>query len=347
MDFGLSPEQTAIQQGAREFLAARSDLRAVRRNAEAGTYDAELWRAVVGQGWTGIAVPEAEGGAGLGHVELALVAEENGYACAPSPFFSNSAATIMLSAGSPEQRRRWLAGLVSGEARGAVGVVTRDGSALVPDAGDASVLVLVNGSSAMVVGRADAQVEPVAAVDITRPYFRVRAGGGEALSGDVAGALDRVEVLLSAELTGVAARAMDMAVEYAKQRTQFDRPIGAYQAVSHRCADMLLAVESARSATYFAAWTADAEPASLAQAASVAKATAAETGWRVTSSALQVHGGIGFTWEHDLQFFLKRAAADARLFGSVSEHRERVAAAGLDAVAALAASSVEMATAGV
>ncbi|GAC1329135.1 MAG: acyl-CoA dehydrogenase family protein [Candidatus Dormibacteria bacterium] len=325
MDFDLSPEQTAIQRGAREFLAARSDLRAVRRNAEAGTYDPELWTAVVGQGWTGIAVAESDGGAGLGHVELALVAEEFGYACAPSPFFSSSAATLLLSGADSAQRQRWLPGLVSGEARGAVGVVTGDGSALVPDAGDASLLVLVDGETAVVVPREEAEVEPVSAVDITRPYFRVRADG-EPLTGDVPAAIDCVEVLLSAELTGVAARAMDMAVEYARQRTQFGRPIGAYQAVSHRCADMLLAVESSRSATYFAAWTADAEPFSLAQAASVAKATAAEAGWRVTSSALQVHGGIGFTWEHDLQFFLKRAAADARLFGSVAMHRERVAA---------------------
>jgi len=298
----------------------------VRRHAEAGTYDPSLWTAVVGQGWTGIAVAEGDGGAGLGHVELALVAEEFGYACAPSPFFSTSAATLMLMGADSAQRQRWLPGLVSGETRGAVGVVTADGSALVPDAGDAAVLVLVDGDSAVVVARAEADVEPVSAVDITRPYFRVRTDGGEPLSGDVAGGIDCVEVLLSAELTGVAARAMEMAVEYARQRTQFGRPIGAYQAVSHRCADMLLAVESSRSATYFAAWTADAEPFSLAQAASVAKATAAEAGWRVTSSALQVHGGIGFTWEHDLQFFLKRAAADARLFGSVAMHRERVAA---------------------
>ena len=346
MDFDLSPEQSAIQGGTRAFLSVRSDLRAVRGHAENGTYDPDLWTAIVAQGWTGIAVPEEEGGAGLGHVEMALVAEEFGYACVPSPFFSNTAAILMLAAGSAEQRRRWLPGLLAGTGLGAVGVVTRDGSALVPDAADAAVLVLVDGERAKLVVRAEAEVEPVGAIDITRPYFRVRADAGEDLSGDVAGALDTVEVLLSAEITGVAARAMDMAVEYAKQRTQFDRPIGAYQAVSHRCADMLLAVESARSATYFAAWTADADPVALAQAAAVAKATAAETGWRVTSSALQVHGGIGFTWEHDLQFFLKRAAADARLFGSVAAHRDRVAAGfGLDGDSA--ARPAQLAAAGV
>jgi alkylation response protein AidB-like acyl-CoA dehydrogenase len=325
MDFDLSTEQTAIQAGAREFLANRSDLRAVRRHAEAGTYDADLWTAVVNQGWTGIAVPEADGGAGLGYVELALVAEEFGYACAPSPFFSNTAAGIMLLTAGGEQAARWLPGILAGDARGAVGTMTSHGSALVPDAADAAVIVLVDGDRASVVARADAEIEPVAAIDITRPYFRVRSSAGQPLVGDVAAALDRVEVLLSAELTGVATRALEMAVEYARQRTQFNRPIGAYQAVSHRLADMLLAVESSRSATYYAAWTADAEPGSLAQAAAVAKATAADAGWRVTSSALQVHGGIGFTWEHDLQFFLKRAAADARLFGSVSAHRDRVA----------------------
>jgi hypothetical protein len=196
---------------------------------------------------------------------------------------------------------------------------------------EAELLILVDGERASVIERAAAQVEPVAAVDPTRRFFRVSATGATPLSGDVAGALQRIEVALSAEIVGVAQRAMEMAVEYAKQRQQFGRPIGAYQAVSHRCAEMLLDVESARSATYFAAWAADAAPGELPLAASVAKAAAGDIGWKVAASALQVHGGIGFTWEHDLQFFIKRGAADARLFGSVSEHRDRVAGAfGLD-----------------
>ena len=118
---------------------------------------------------------------------------------------------------------------------------------------------------------------------------------------------------------------MEFAVEYAKDRKQFDRPIGAYQAVSHRCAQMLLETEGARAATLYAAWAADNEPDSLALASSMAKAYAADAGWRVTASALQVHGGIGFTWEHDLHFFLKRARTDGALFGSAREHRDRVA----------------------
>ena len=130
---------------------------------------------------------------------------------------------------------------------------------------------------------------------------------------------------MAAELTGVAQRAMEMAVQYARDRKQFGRPIGAYQAVSHRCAQMLLETEGARSATYYAAWAADAEPQSLALAASMAKAYASDAGWRVCASSLQVHGGIGFTWEHDLHFFLKRAKVDALLYGTAREHRDVVA----------------------
>jgi alkylation response protein AidB-like acyl-CoA dehydrogenase len=118
---------------------------------------------------------------------------------------------------------------------------------------------------------------------------------------------------------------MEMAVDYARERKQFGRPIGSYQAVSHPCAQMLLEIEGARSTTYWAAWCADAEPETLPLASSMAKAYASDAGWNVTASALQVHGGIGFTWEHDLHFFLKRARADGRLYGSARDHRERVA----------------------
>jgi alkylation response protein AidB-like acyl-CoA dehydrogenase len=174
------------------------------------------------------------------------------------------------------------------------------------------------------------KIEPVASLDPTRKLFTVHLHGAEAhrIEGDAA-AVDRaywaIAAALAAESTGVAQRALDMAVEYAKDRKQFDRPIGAYQAVSHRCAQMLLEVEGARSATYYAAWALDNEPESAALAASMAKAYASDAGWRVTASALQVHGGIGFTWEHDLHFFLKRARANAAAFGDARWHRARVA----------------------
>jgi alkylation response protein AidB-like acyl-CoA dehydrogenase len=122
-----------------------------------------------------------------------------------------------------------------------------------------------------------------------------------------------------------------MSVQYAGERQQFGRPIGAYQAVSHRCAEMLMQVENSRSLAYYAAWTTDAEPETLQHAASMAKAYASDAGWHVADSAIQVHGGIGFTWEHDLHFFLKRARADAAAFGDARWHRERVAGDVLEA----------------
>jgi alkylation response protein AidB-like acyl-CoA dehydrogenase len=262
--------------------------------------------------------------------------EELGYALAPLPFLSNAAAGLVLAAaGSDEQRERWLPGIASGEARGSLGILRDGEAALVPDADSAEVIVLVNGDSATLVERSQLDVEPLDVIDATRRFGRVRSDGGEQLPGDPGAGRDRVAVALAAELVGVAQRGMEMAVDYARERKQFGRPVGSYQAVSHRCAQMLLEVESARSAAYYAAWTADAEPESLGFAASMAKAYASDAGWRTCAGSLQVHGGIGFTWEHDLHFFLKRAKVDAELYGSAREHRERVAElAGLSRAAA-------------
>ena len=185
--------------------------------------------------------------------------------------------------------------------------------------------MLFDCDTARVVERSAADVQRVDTIDSTRRFASVSADGGEALDGDVQAGLDRVATALSAELTGLAQRTMELAVDYAKERKQFDRPIGAYQAVSHRCAQMLMEVESARALTYFAAYAADSEPEELSLAASTAKAYASDAGWRVSASSLQVHGGIGFTWEHDLHFFLKRAKTDGHLFGTARQHRDRVA----------------------
>jgi alkylation response protein AidB-like acyl-CoA dehydrogenase len=322
MNFDYSDDQQAIKSTAREFLASRFKLEKVRELAEAGEYDDSLWTQIAELGWPGIFVEEGHGGQELGQVELTIVQE----ALAPTPFFSNAAAGLLIAhAGSDEQRERWLPGIASGEERGTVGVVTNGSAPLVPDADTASVIVLLENGGASVVEAGGAQSERADTIDSTRRFFRVDASGGDALDGDVGAALDRIEVALAAELVGVAQRAMEMAVEYAKDRKQFDRPIGAYQAVSHRCAQMLLEVESARAATLYASWVADHEPESLPLAASMAKAYASDAGWRVTASSLQVHGGIGFTWEHDLHFFLKRAKTDGHLFGTAREHRERVA----------------------
>jgi alkylation response protein AidB-like acyl-CoA dehydrogenase len=327
MNFDYSDDQQAIKSTAHEFLASRYKLEKVRELAEAGEYDDGLWGQVSELGWPGIFIAEGHGGQELGQVELTIVMEELGYALAPSPFFSNAAAGLMIEhAGSDEQKERWLPGIASGEQRATVGVVTNGSAPLVPDADTAAAIVLIDNGSATLHEAGSVQAERADTIDSTRRFFGVEAGGGgEPLEGDVHAGVQRIQVALAAELVGVAQRAMEMAVEYAKDRKQFDRPIGAYQAVSHRCAQMLLETESARATAMYASWVADNEPESLPLAASMAKAYASDAGWSVTASSLQVHGGIGFTWEHDLHFFLKRARTDAALFGSATEHRNRVA----------------------
>jgi alkylation response protein AidB-like acyl-CoA dehydrogenase len=327
MNFDFSDDQQAIKRTAKDFLADRFKLERVRELVEASEYADDAWKEMCELGWPGIFVPEEHGGQGLGTVELLILMEELGYALAPVPFLSNAAAgLLLLHSGTDEQRERWLPGLASGEARGTAGLVREGEAALVPDAQEAEVIVLLEGDSGIVVEASEADIEPLDTIDATRRFARVRADGGDALGGSNCPGGDRVAAAIAGEMTGVAQRAMEMAVEYARERKQFDRPIGAYQAVSHRCAEMLLQVEGARSASYYAGWTADSEPETLPLASAMAKAWASDAAWRVTADSLQVHGGIGFTWEHDLHFFLKRAKVDGVLFGSAREHRERVAA---------------------
>jgi alkylation response protein AidB-like acyl-CoA dehydrogenase len=255
-----------------------------------------------------------------------VVQEELGASLAPSPFLSTvAAAAVIADAGSDEQRARWLPALAAGEARGAVATLVDDvGWTAVPDADGADVIVVRENDAWSLV--ADTSAEAVEALDSTRRLWRVRAEGDlEPLPGEGERAFDVVAVALAAESVGVARRAMDMAVQYAKEREQFGRPIGAYQAISHACAQMLLEVEGARSTTLYAAWALDNEPESGSLAASMAKAYASDAGWRVPAAALQVHGGIGFTWEHDLHLWLKRGKANAYLWGDSRAHRDRVA----------------------
>jgi alkylation response protein AidB-like acyl-CoA dehydrogenase len=326
VNFDFTDDQQAIKRTAREFLADRFPLERVRQLAESGAYADDAWKEMCELGWPGIFIEERHGGQGLGVIELVILMEELGHALAPVPFLSNAAAGLALQfAGTPEQRDRWLPGIASGEARGTAGFLTNGEARLVPDADTADVIVMFTGAGAFAVERTSADVEPIETMDSTRRFARVRADGGEPLVGDGGDAPYRIATALAAELTGVGQRAMEMAVEYARNRKQFGRPIGSYQAVSHRCAQMLLEVEGARSASYYAGWCADAEPETLPLAASMAKTYASDAGWRVTASSLQVHGGIGFTWEHDLHFFLKRAKVDGLLYGSAGELRDYVA----------------------
>jgi alkylation response protein AidB-like acyl-CoA dehydrogenase len=326
VEFDFNDTQREIKSTAHDFLADRFKPERVRELAESDSpYDHALWKEMSELGWPGIAIPEEHGGQGLGTVELVILQEELGYACAPSPFLANACAGLLISgAGSDEQCARSLPGIASGEARGAA-ALTPEEAPIVGAAEGAAVLVLNDGDGAQIVEAGDAKLERLDLIDTTRAYFRVSADGGDPLPGDVAPAVDRCIVALAAELVGVGQRALDIATDYAKEREQFGRPIGAYQAVSHRLADMLWAVEEARSLTYYAAWIADAEPESLPLAASMAKARASDAAAQVAHDAIQTFGGIGFTWEHDIHFLLKRAKVSGQLLGTAGQHRERVA----------------------
>jgi alkylation response protein AidB-like acyl-CoA dehydrogenase len=366
MYFDLTDEQQAIRSTARDFLAARYKSERIRELADSETgFEQADWEEMAELGWTGLALPEEWGGQGLGIVDLAVLFEEMGYALAPSPLFSNTIAGLALSlCGSDDQRERFLRPLAAGELRGVPALwdagspaspggftmaAAADGDDVVLD-GEKVLVMDAAGADFLLVATADGRRHLVEAgadgvtiiaepsIDATRRLSSVRFEGVRVAAADSLPAegadyfpvLHRLCVALSAESTGVAQRTMEMSVEYAKDRKQFDRPIGSYQAVSHRCAQMLLETENARSAVYGAAWAADAEPESLPLAASIAKAYSSDAGWRVPDSAIQVHGGIGFTWEHDLHFFLKRGKANAALFGDSKWHRERVADAVLD-----------------
>jgi alkylation response protein AidB-like acyl-CoA dehydrogenase len=331
MNFELNDEQQEIKRTAHEFLASRFKPEKVRELAEARSYDDALWNQISELGWPGIAVSEDDGGQGLGMVELAVLLEESGYACAPSPLLGTAGAALVISAaGSDEQRAEWLPKLASGEATGAFGGFDHGPngdaeSTLFCDLPTADVAVIFHNGGAFLAPASEVEFETFEAIDATRSYGLISEPSGEPLAGDVDAGRDRLAVAIAAELTGIAQRAMEMAVEYARERQQFGRPIGAYQGVGHRCAAMLLATEESRSLTYFAAWAADAEPESLPMAAAMAGARAADAGWQVPASALQVFGGIGFTWEHDLQFWLKRGRVEGRMLGTPRDHRERVA----------------------
>lgn len=351
MDFDLSRDQQEIKGVARELLAARSPFAKVREAAEIAAYEPALWAELVELGWPGIAVAEEHGGQGLGAVELAVLAEELGYACAATPFLSTAtAAAVIQASGSDEQRARWLPGLASGELTAGIG--TRE---LAADAvGAAIVLVIDDGDSGFGggVGRGDIaddgeggvqliespETDAFVSIDPTRRFATV-AGQGEPLGGDDGDTLDpsegmppgstgaaaRIRAAVAAEVVGVCQRALDMTLAYVKERKQFSVPVGSFQGVSHRCAEMLLHTESARATAYHAAWAADAEPLLLAEAAALAAAAAAEGGQTVTASAIQMHGGVGFTWEADVHWLYKRAQLDSALLGGAKRHRAALA----------------------
>jgi alkylation response protein AidB-like acyl-CoA dehydrogenase len=300
MNFDLTDDQRDIQRSAKEMLASRYKLEEVRRLAleeERGFTDAQ-WSEMAELGWPDLLDD-------LGMVELAVIAEELGYALAPTPLQSHWAAKMVADF----------------EGRGTVGIRHGD-SWLVPYLDSADAVVL---GGKVVEGVTGDRLE---SLDPTRPLFRASGDGPPTHD---AAPDDRHLVLVAAETVGICQRVMEMSVAYASERKQFGRPIGTNQAVSHMCAQMLLETEGARALVLNAAWALEHDPGQAPLAAAMAKAWASDAGPRVVSAAIQVHGGIGFTWEHDLHFFLKRAEANALWFGGAREQRARVAELVFDA----------------
>ena len=329
MDFDLTEDQLALRSGAADVLDDLASPARVRIHTTTDApFDAALWAAMVEQGWLGVETAEAAGGLGLGSVEVAVLVEELGRHAAPVPFVPT---VLALDAFSQAGDHDWVQRLLAGEA---IACVAWDAAAPVPYAPSADVAVVLadDGVYACELGDRELAERPrrEPAMDLTRELGWLsfdrsaarRLGGLEARTR----MLDRGATFTSADLLGSASRALDMAVEYAKDRVQFGRPIGSFQAVKHRCADMLVDVEGMRSTVYWAAWCIGAGDGDASIAASTAKTWCADASKRVMASALQVHGGIGFTWEHDLHFFLKRAQLDQLAFGDASAHRERLAA---------------------
>jgi alkylation response protein AidB-like acyl-CoA dehydrogenase len=330
MHFDLSEDQREIQATARDLLAARCTPAAVREAAEARREDLALWEEVSRLGWPGIAIAEEHGGQGLGLVELCVVLEQAGAALAPIPLLPSAGAALMIArAGSPAQQERLLPKLAAGRTRGAVGL-RAGGACLVASAADAEEIVLVDldggAGGARLLDRSNASLTPLQSVDPLRSYLDAQ-GGGEPLPGDCEAASLAVAVAVAAECVGVCQKALEITVAYVKERKQFGVPVGSFQAVSHRCAEMLLHTEQARSAVYHAAWAGEADPERALVAASLAKALSSEAALAVTASAIQAHGGIGFTWEADVHWLYKRAQLSAQLMGSAALHRRRLASA--------------------
>ncbi len=349
MQFGLNESQQILQSNARKFFAAECPLTEVRRIMETpDAHDEKLWLHMAEQGFLSVVIPEDAGGMGLGVVELAALAEEMGRALVPGAFIANVlAACAIHAAGS----KKYLAEIASGKIKAtlallessakwdidAVAMPGLNGEKMfVPDAGIADVVVVATRDAGeLALYAVDAKwvtKSPMPAMDLTRRLYKIGFhGGGELLArGDAARkaldrALDIATVALCAEMTGGMQRTMEIAVEYAKTRKQFGKPIGQYQAVQHQCADMYLWTESSRSAAYYAAWALDSGAADAQAAVSVAKVYASDACREVGNRGVQVQGGMGFTWENDTHLFYRRAKASEIAFGDATFHRERLA----------------------
>jgi alkylation response protein AidB-like acyl-CoA dehydrogenase len=362
--FAFTPEQQELRAVLRNLFERKASQQAVRSVMETPEgYDQVLWRQLADQiGVLGLAVPEEFGGAGFGDIELGIAMEEAGRALACTPLLSTSvmATKAILLSGNGKAQKEYLPKIVAGHLMATVAYADETGPGSVPTAArEEHGRWLLNGTKLYVLDGCSAGLLLVAAdvddrlalfavtaeaggvhcdamntMDLTRRQARVSLRGAEATMlagpGQARAVLDRVldetRVALAAEQIGGAERCLEMAVEYAKIREQFGRPIGSFQAIKHRCAEMLIEVELAKSAAYNALWAvAEGSGEDLALAASMAKALASEAYVFVATENIQVHGGIGFSWEHAAHLYFRRARSSAVMFGDATYHRERIA----------------------
>jgi len=348
MEFDLDADQKALRDAARGFLEREAPISYARAmmDDERGYRD-DVWRKMAGLGWMALPFPEDAGGVGQGFVALAILLAEMGRVVLPGPYFSTVvlAGQAIAEGGTDAQRKELLPAIAAGELvaafadTGSTMKATADGDAFrldgearfVLDGATAQKVVVATDDGLFVSEAAEAKASDM--LDATRKVAHLRFDGTRAERlGEPADAerakqrvLDRACVGLAAEMLGAAERVTELAVEYAKQRVQFARPIGSFQAVKHRAADMHMDVESIRNAVYYAAWAIERDHPDASLAASMAKAYASDAFRRVSASGIQVHGGIGFTWEHDMHLYFKRAKASEVAFGSADHHRERMA----------------------
>jgi alkylation response protein AidB-like acyl-CoA dehydrogenase len=345
VDFDFSPEQYTLRDEARRFLEQQCPTSHVREFIDDPTgWSRSLWKQMAELGWMGLPFAEDVGGLGQSFLDLVLLLGELGRVVAPVPFLSSvaQAGQVIARHGSDEQRAKWLPGIASGERIGTLalnqrsmdgdGVTASNGTlsgehAYVVDAPAADLFVVAAGNRWHVVEEG-ANVTPKKSFDLTRTMGSVSFDGTAAEPLDREGIQPGLNIAVaaaSAEMIGTASKILDLTVEYSKEREQFGRPIGSFQAIKHRAAEMLADLEPSRSAAYYASWAVatDADDADLA--VSVAKSFGSDALARLAGEGVQVHGGIAFTWEHDMHLYQKRIKAMEHLFGDAPYHRERIA----------------------
>ncbi|MFN3464854.1 MAG: acyl-CoA dehydrogenase family protein [Terricaulis sp.] len=361
MNFDFSDDQKALKDQARKFLADKSAIKVVRGvlDDDAKSYDEALWRGVAEMGWLGAAIPEEYGGLGLGRLELCVLAEEIGRAVAPIPFSSTVyfSTEALLLAGSDAQKSAYLPKVAGGEAIGCFALsegpgapaassisAKFDGSTLtgvkipVTD-GDCATHAVVaakegNGVSLVLVDLNQPGVTrtTLKTLDPTRGHAKLEFKGAKAERLGSAGqgwdlaeqVLDRAAVLIAFEQVGGSQVCLEMATEYAKSRYAFSRPIGSFQAIKHKLADMYVNIEVARSNAYYGAWALSTEAAELPFAAAAARAAASDAYYFCAKENIQTHGGMGFTWEVDCHLFYRRAKLLAVQAGSPAVWKEKL-----------------------